>query len=94
MVFDFDKIALANRSEWNKLLGKVEVFGDNEDHKNKFYTNLYRCYTGKSVMNDVNGKYADACQGIQELKGDAKGSVQQRRLVGHTMGPYPTVDIT
>lgn len=65
--FDFDKYVQHGKKVWNDLLSKVEVYGSNENDKEKFYTNLYRCYTGKSVMNDVNGKYVDACKNIQQL---------------------------
>ncbi len=65
--FDFNKVVSQARSIWDKLLSNVEVFGENEDDKVKFYTNLYRVYTGKSVMNDVDGKYVDACHKVQKL---------------------------
>lgn len=70
--FDFDKVVHSAQAIWNKLLSKVEVFTKKENDKEKFYTNLYRTYTGKSVMNDVDGKYRDACQQIQQLSGAAK----------------------
>jgi predicted alpha-1,2-mannosidase len=66
--FDFDGYVKQGKKIWNDLLNKVEVFGSNENDKEKFYTNLYRCYTGKSVMNDVNGKYVDVCKNVQQLK--------------------------
>lgn len=65
--YDFNKVAAANKAAWNKLLGVVEVSGRNHDDVVKFYTNLYRAYTGKSVMNDVNGMYTDACGNVQQL---------------------------
>ncbi len=70
--YDFDKVVAASKRIWSELLGKVEVFGKNEDDKIKFYTNLYRTYTGKSVMNDVNGKYVDACRKVQQLADTGK----------------------
>ncbi len=66
--FDFDKLVRANKDVWNKLLSRIEVFTKNENDKEKFYTNLYRIYTGKSVMNDDDGKYVDACGNVQQLK--------------------------
>ncbi|MDQ6845629.1 MAG: glycoside hydrolase family 92 protein [Bacteroidota bacterium] len=70
--FDFDKLVKVNKDAWNKLLSKAEVFTKNENDKEKFYTNLYRTYTGKSVMNDVDGKYTDACGIIQQLQGSGR----------------------
>ena len=34
----------------------------------KFYTNLYRSYTGKQTWNDVDGRYRNACEDICTLK--------------------------
>ena len=80
--FDFDKVVNTNKEEWNKLLGKVELFGNNENDKEKFYTNLYRTYTGKSVMNDADGKYTDACNKVQQLSGAAKAVYSSDALWG------------
>lgn len=56
------------RKTWNNLLGKIKVEGKNETDKKKFYTNLYRSFAGKQTWNDVDGKYRDACENIQQLK--------------------------
>ncbi len=66
--FGFDKIVQQGKQTWNKLLSAVEVFGKNKEDKIKFYTNLYRCYTGKCVMNDADGRYTDVCKRVQQLK--------------------------
>ena len=80
--YNFDQVVKANKTAWEGLLGKVEVFSSNEDDKVKFYTNLYRCYTGKSVMNDVDGRYVDACNNIQQLSGKDKSVYSSDGLWG------------
>ena len=65
--YDFDRVAAQTRTKWNKLLGKIEIEGQNEVDKTKFYTNLYRAYAGKQTWNDVNGQYRDACENVQQL---------------------------
>ena len=35
--------------------------------KMKFYTNLYRCYAAKQTWNDVDGKYMDPCEKVQQM---------------------------
>ena len=65
--YDFDRVVAQTRAKWNKLLGKIEIEGQDEVDKTKFYTNLYRAYAGKQTWNDVNGKYRDACENIQQL---------------------------
>ena len=80
--FDFDGVVKAGQQVWSKLLEKVEVSTAVENDKEKFYTNLYRAYTGKSVMNDVDGKYVDACHGIQQLSSPDKAVYTSDALWG------------
>lgn len=68
--WDFDAVVNNAKTVWNNLLGRIEVTDDNENNKEKFYTCLYRSFTGKSVFNDVNGQYPDMCGRIQQLPND------------------------
>ena len=65
--WDFDAVARDARATWARLLGTIEIRDSSEVNKEKFYTCLYRCFTGKSVFNDVNGEYPDMCGRIQRL---------------------------
>jgi predicted alpha-1,2-mannosidase len=65
--WDFDKAVRQAKETWNALLGRIEVEGNNETDKIKFYTNLYRAYCGKQVWSDVNGKWVDPCENVQQL---------------------------
>jgi predicted alpha-1,2-mannosidase len=65
--WDFDALVSYNRRRWNKQLSTIQVKGGSETDKIKFYTNLYRCFTSKMIMSDVNGKYVDACEQVQQL---------------------------
>ncbi len=80
--FDFDSVVKAAQSLWNKLLGSVDVSTAKADDKVKFYTNLYRTYTGKSVMNDADGKYVDACEKVQQLSSPDKAVYSSDALWG------------
>ena len=66
--YSFDKVKAQTREKWNTLLGKIIIEGHNEEDKIKFYTNLYSAYAGKQTWNDVNGKYVDACENVQQLE--------------------------
>jgi len=66
--WNFEACAAHSRQVWNNLLGKIKIEGGSENDKRKFYTNLYRSYSGKQTWNDVDGKYRDACENIQQLK--------------------------
>jgi len=66
--WDFDAVRLFARNTWNDLLKKIEVEGGRETDKIKFYTNLYRSYNARTIFSDVNGKYTDMCETIQQLE--------------------------
>lgn len=65
--WDFDAAHQHARDTWNELLGKIKVEGGSEKDKLKFYTNLYRTYSSRSIFSDVNGKYVDMCENIQQV---------------------------
>ncbi len=65
--WDFDKVAADAKQTWNKLLSTVDVEGSSEAYKTKFYTNLYRTYAGRTTWSDVNGKYVDMYEKVQQL---------------------------
>ena len=65
--WDFDKVHKNAREIWNQLLGKIKIEGGSDADKVKFYTNLYRAYCARTIFSDVNGKYTDMCETIQQL---------------------------
>lgn len=42
---------------WKEMLGKVQVEGDNEEDKVKFYTALYHSFLHPRTFNDADGSY-------------------------------------
>jgi len=68
--WSFDAAHKNARDIWNELLGKIKVEGGTEANKMKFYTGLYRSYSSKTIYSDVNGKYVDACENIQQVDPD------------------------
>jgi len=65
--WDFDAVRRNAENSWEELLGKITVEGGTEADKTKFYTNLYRAYVGRTTWNDVNGKYMDMYEKVQQL---------------------------
>ena len=65
--WDFEAVAEDAATEWNELLGRIEVEGGSRQDRVKFYTNLYRAYCGKQTWNDVDGRYRDAGEQIRQL---------------------------
>ena len=58
--WDFDAVVTAARAAWSGLLDKIDVSDENPARTATFYTALYRTFAGKSVMNDVDGRYRGA----------------------------------
>ena len=65
--WDFDAAVKNAQDVWNNLLSKIRVEGSNETDKIKFYTNLYRSYSARTMMEDVNGEYRDACENVAKI---------------------------
>ena len=53
----FNEILLSTQNEWNQYLSRIEVEGDNEEDKLKFYTALYHTLIHPNTLNDFNGDY-------------------------------------
>jgi predicted alpha-1,2-mannosidase len=66
--WSFDAVHKNARDIWNDLLGKIKVEGGTETDMVKFYTNMYHAYSARTIFSDVNGKYMDMCENIQQLK--------------------------
>ena len=66
--WNFDLCHQDARHTWNELLQKITVEGGTEIDKIKFYTNMYRAYSARTIFSDANGKYIDMCENVQQLK--------------------------
>lgn len=66
--WDFDACRKQARNEWNELLGAIEVEGGTAEDMIKFYTNMYRSYCARTILSDVNGKYVDMYEKVQQLE--------------------------
>ena len=53
----FDAILKKTQQDWNAHLAKIEVEGDSQENKIKFYTALYHTLIHPSTLNDANGEY-------------------------------------
>ncbi len=65
--WNFDAVVKHSQDVWNHLLSKIEVEGKSEIDKVKFYTNLYRSYSARTMMEDVTGEYRDACENVAKI---------------------------
>ncbi len=67
--WDFDAVRNNARNTWNELLSRIEVEGGTRRDRIKFYSNLYRSYCGRTTWSDVNGKYVDMYEKVQQAAG-------------------------
>ena len=65
--WDFDAVHAYAGNTWNALLKKIELQGGSETNRVKFYTNMYRAYSARTIFSDVDGKYVDMCENVQQL---------------------------
>lgn len=54
---NFDRYLIGAKSEWNKILKKIEVNTGDLDEKTIFYTALYHSLLAPVVFSDVDGRY-------------------------------------
>ncbi|MCF8302948.1 MAG: GH92 family glycosyl hydrolase [Bacteroidales bacterium] len=65
--WNFEKAVKQNKDTWDELLGTIQVEGGSESDLKKFYTNMYRAYSSRTIWSDVNGKYRDMYEKVQQL---------------------------
>ncbi|MBO9593927.1 MAG: GH92 family glycosyl hydrolase [Niabella sp.] len=69
--WDFDAIVRNQEKVWNGYLGRVEIETDDYLQKRKFYTNLYRALSAKSIWSDADGRFTDENEQQQRLEDPA-----------------------
>lgn len=57
--WDFDEIVSQSKTEWNELLGRIEVEGGTETDQRRFYTDIWHALQGRRIISDANGAYPD-----------------------------------
>jgi predicted alpha-1,2-mannosidase len=60
--WSFDQVRKISEVVWNKSLSRVEVDGESNSDKVKFYTALYHCFQLPRTASDVDGSYQGFAQ--------------------------------
>jgi len=91
--FGFDSVMQAASARWETLLNRVDVEGGSKDDKIKLYTNLYRAFAAKAMLDDVDGSYRDACSIVKTIAPPADHVYSSDGLWGTqwTLGPLWTL---
>jgi predicted alpha-1,2-mannosidase len=66
--WDFEKVVLDARNEWNQQLKKIEIKGGSTTEQRRFYTDLFHSLQGRRIVSDVNGKYCDRTGAEKKIK--------------------------
>ena len=64
--WDFEKVVKNQKNTWNNIFSRVEIETDDCLQKVKFYTNFYRALSPRNTWSDVNGKWVDMNENIQQ----------------------------
>jgi predicted alpha-1,2-mannosidase len=64
--WNFEAIVQHQVNTWNKLLSRVEIETDDHLQKVKFYSNFYRALSPRTTWSDVNGKWMDMNEKVQQ----------------------------
>ena len=66
--WSFDKVRNNQVKEWNALLGRIKTNSNDRREKIRFYTNMYRAICSRNTFSDVDGRWVDATEKIQQSK--------------------------
>lgn len=66
--WSFDKVRENQRKVWDDLLGRLKVHSNDRREKLRFYTNMYRALCSRNIFSDVDGRWVDASENIQQLQ--------------------------
>ncbi|WP_215223974.1 GH92 family glycosyl hydrolase [Echinicola shivajiensis] len=70
---DFEKAQKQANKTWEEYLGRIQVEGQNEEDKVKFYTGLFHALLGRGLASDVNGAYPMNSGAVGQIELDEKG---------------------
>lgn len=66
--WDFAAVVQNQRKVWDDLFDRVEVETPNAREKTRFYSNVYRAFSGRNIWSDANGQWIDPYGRVQKLK--------------------------
>lgn len=70
--WDFDRVVANQREVWNDLFDRVKITSGDFLEKEKFYTNLYRAISARTIWNDVNGQWMDMEEQVRQMDDPSK----------------------
>jgi predicted alpha-1,2-mannosidase len=65
--WNFNQVKAAAQCEWNRLLGKIRVYGGSFAKTQEFYSLLYKDFLQPNITSDVNGQFMGADMKVHTL---------------------------
>jgi predicted alpha-1,2-mannosidase len=65
--WDFAAVVQNQRRVWNNIFDRVAIQTPDAREKTRFYSNLYRSLSGRNTWSDINGKWIDPNEHLQQL---------------------------
>ncbi len=65
--WDFGAVRNAQEKVWNQLLNRIQVTTNDRREKVRFYSNMYRALVSRNTFSDVDGRWVDATERVQQL---------------------------
>ncbi|HEY1786737.1 MAG TPA: GH92 family glycosyl hydrolase [Verrucomicrobiae bacterium] len=66
--WNFAAVVQNQREAWNDLFDRVDIETPNAREKTRFYSNMYRAFSGRNIWSDANGQWVDPFGRVQKLK--------------------------
>lgn len=66
--WQFEEIRKQQIAVWNKLFERVQITTSDQREKVRFYSNMYRALVSRNTFSDVDGKWMDAEENIQQFE--------------------------
>ncbi len=66
--WNFKEVVANQQETWEELLGRVKVTSNDAREKERFYSNMYRALASRNTFSDVDGKWRDADENIQQFE--------------------------
>ncbi|HXC34402.1 MAG TPA: GH92 family glycosyl hydrolase [Candidatus Acidoferrales bacterium] len=66
--WNFAAVVQNQRKVWDDLFNRVEIETPNAREKTRFYSNIYRAFSGRNIWSDANGQWVDSSGHVQKLR--------------------------
>jgi predicted alpha-1,2-mannosidase len=65
--WDFDAVVKHQRDAWNSIFERVQIETPDYREKMRFYSNMYRAWCARTIWSDVDGRWVDPHEQVQQL---------------------------